>query len=65
MMQSKYFLTENNKQTILAFALMIFILSFPEMMVIALMKVTLGFKNLPKNKSPAPDGFTGEFCENI
>lgn len=44
MMQSKYFLTENNKQTILAFALMIFILSFPEMMVIALMKVTLGFK---------------------
>ena len=22
-------------------------------------------KNLPNNKRPAPDGITGEFCENI
>ena len=28
-------------------------------------KIEAGLKNLPKNKSPEPDGFTAEFCQTL
>ena len=33
--------------------------------LIASMEIETSIKNLPKNKSPGPHGFTGEFCQKF